>query len=566
MDRRKAPRSTAITRRPTRGLSLGLVSLALSGSAAAGTLAVASGSAAASTSSSTATTPRMIVNPYDGTVAGSLTPSAPYSVVVTRAGVQKAAASGTTSSSGYYSASVGWNDGNGPGIHNGDVVTVSASGASYQQPVQLAGYFDEVTGRFTGLGRPSAQVSVKLYTNGDLAHLVWTGSTSATRGGNFAFNFASYVQPVGSGASPWRGYEALVTSSDIAGQQVFRPIQTPNTTLDATTDLTGGGYFWPADNVTYSLSRSGQTVAKVSVAADQDGIPSKALGSAVEAGDVLSTVYHDPSGHTRTQVLEPMDLTAVIDPVNTVVTGTTGPGSPVEAQYFAPSGVVGVIGHADSSGSYTLDFAAKGVTFVGNMMVLVDRIADPTFTGVGAQQIEGRSPAVSVQDVTGKVSGYGMIGVNPVTVHQVRGGVVVASASGVSSADGGFNGVQLPDSVLPGDSVTVTTGGQNLPAFSVGAALSAVASQPQPGPLGWVYSGTGTPARTIQLVISTSTGNCRASAVVDSSGNWSTPLPCSLTGTEWAQLIETGTTASDGPAAGSNVLRYVNLATPSQAP
>lgn len=555
-----------VTKAPRRGrwLRLGVVGLGLAGLAAGGTLTLGPRRAAASTSSTPP--PRMIVNPYNGTVAGTLPPSTSYSVVVTRSGVQKAAASGTTNSSGYYSASVGWNDGNGPGIHNGDTVTVSTPSARYQQPVQLAGYLDEVTGRFTGLGRPSAAVSVKLYTNGDLANLVWTGSTSASKTGSFTFNFASYVKPIGSGAAPWRGYEALVTSSDTAGQEVFRPIQTPNTTLDATTDLVGGGYFWPGDNVTYSLSRSGGTVATVTVAADQDGIPSTTLSSPVQAGDVLSTAYHDPSGHARTQVLDPMDLTAVIDPVSSVVTGTTGSGSPVEAQYFAPTGVVGVIGRADSTGAYTLDFAAKGVTFVGNTMVLVDRIADPTFTGVGAQQIEGRSPAVSVQDATGKVSGYGMIGVNPVRVDQVRSGAVVASASGVSSASGAFNGIQLPATVLPGDTVTVTTGSQTLPPFSVGAALSAVANQTQPGPLGWVYSGTGQPGRTIQLVVSTSSGNCLASATVDSSGSWSAPLPCSLTGTEWAELVETGTSASDGPAAGSNILRYVNLATPSQAP
>src|SRR5579864_394767 len=93
MDRQESDKG--VTRAPvlTRRLRLGLLGLGLAGLGAGATLTLVSGRAAASPSSSPTTPPRMVVNPYDGTVAGTLTPSTSYSVVVTRSGVQKAAAS-----------------------------------------------------------------------------------------------------------------------------------------------------------------------------------------------------------------------------------------------------------------------------------------------------------------------------------------------------------------------------------------------------------------------------------------------------------------------------------------
>ena len=508
---------------------------------------------------------RMIVNPYDQTVAGTLSPSAPFTVTVTHSGTTKATASGVTSLDGWYAVSVGWNAGHGPGIHNGDVVTVSSGGTTYTQPVQLMGYLDEVTGQLSGQARPHARMGLKLYTNGDMAHLVWSGSTQASSTGAFSFNFAQVVTPAQTQAYPaWRGYEVLVTSVDVTGQQVFRAMQTANTTLDGTANLAGGGCFIAGDTVTFQLADGhGTSLATVATTADGDGIAQATLSADVGVGDVLTTTYHDSVGHTRTQVLDGWNLTAVIDPVNQVVTGTTVPSAPIVAQYMGAQGPHTVIGRATASGAYTLDFKSIGVTFVGNTPIVVYNISDPGFTGVGGQQIDARTPCVGLQDTLDQVSGYGTPGVNPVTVSLVRSGATVATVSGTTGKAGGFSGLNLNQEVLPGDQIDVQTGSQQLPPYNVGSALlTATPAYVGTGPTGWQYTGTGAPGRQINLVIALSSGQCTFGATVDSSGNWSAAIPCPVSGNEYVQVAELATTALDGSAAGDSSFHFQNISGP----
>ena len=548
----RAPVRISIALLATGALSLGVLLHSISPASAAGP----ANSAGHATAHTAGAPDVMIINPFDATVAGTILPHAGFAVTVTHGGLVRASAKGTSGVNGGYSVSVPWNSGNGPGIHNGDVVKLTEAGRTYTQVVQLAGYIDEVTGLLSGTARPGATVSITLYTNGDLAHQVWSGRTSAGRTGVFSFNLASDAAPAVGGGSPWRGYQAQVAAVDVPGQEVFRPIQTPNTTLDATKDLAGGGYFWPGDKVTFNLANAGTVLASATAVADQDGIVSTTLPAAVSAGDVLRTTYHSPTGVSRTQTLDPWDLTATIDPLSGTVSGVTLPSAPVQVQYFGPGGVVGLTGRADAQGLYSLDFAAKGVTFIGNNMVIVAAIADPAFTGVGAEQVEGRTPAVSVQDETGAVTGYGTPGVHPVTVAVRAGGSTVALGVGTTTSDGAFR-VQLPVAVSSGDVVEVVTGSQQLPAFDVGAGFRWSVQRSGAGV--WELSGIGTPGRMVSVVVAAAGGACTSHAAVGAQGTWLLPLPCALIGTEPLQLLETATVASDGAAAGSNLLEYGRL-------
>jgi hypothetical protein len=416
-----------------------------------------------------ATSFRLLVNTVTGVIAGRLSARTRLQASLITGGTLRASGSTTTNGSGDYVLPLSWDAGHGPGIHNGDQVTVSAGGATYQETVRLAGFFDEQTGELSATATPQAQLDVRLFTNGDIARDAWSGSLHADATGHVAFAPPPVVKPTGPPQWPWRGYQASIVSRDQPDSAVFTDIQTPNTTLVSTRNQAGGGYFVPGDRVTFSLSRGAAVVATADAVADADGIPQATLGADVGLGDVLGTTYHTPKGAVETQTLLGWDLTVQVDLHNSRVSGVTGPGSRVEADYGLSGGApIGLKTLADGTGHYVVDFGAQGVKLIGGVPVVVFRIADPGLTGVGAQQVELRSPFVALDPIRSEVSGYGAPSVGPVTVNLVRHSQIVATAGANSAKDGGFLHVVLGREVLPGDRIDVTAGGQNVPHFAVG--------------------------------------------------------------------------------------------------
>jgi hypothetical protein len=319
--------------------------------------------------------------------------------------------------------------------------------------------------------------------------------------------------------------------------------------------MAGGGYFVPNDRVTFELVRGRRVVASATALADVDGIPQAFFGVEVADGDVLRTRYHDASGRKREQVLSPWLFSATVDPVSGIMSGTTQANAPVVAEYFGENGVTIVHGNADARGSYAIDLRAAGVDLVGNRMLIAFRIAEPGFTGVGAQQIEFRTPAVGLNDLTMQLSGYGTPAVLPVTARLLRGTSEVQAVSGTTSKDGGFSGLQLGEAV-PGDRIEVTTGSQRLPTLVVGS--NPLTVRRESAGLG----GTGEAGRTVGVTIARADGTtCAAQAVVSADGTWSAAPPCSLAGNEDVEVLET-VARSEGASAGSTRFHFENLAAP----
>jgi hypothetical protein len=505
-------------------------------------------------------TDRLWLNMYGGTVEGHLTPNAAYTVTVKLPnGSVKTSVAGRTDAAGLYRATVGYDTGRAPGVHNGDTVEVfdAAAGRTYRQRMQLVGILEEDTGLLAGTAVPGASLKINLYNTGGSYGLVRSGITAkAGADGTFRVNLAALHTPASNtyGNPPWRGYHVDIESSDVKDQATWRQIQTVNTTLVSTRNHAGGGYFLANDNVTFELWRNGSKLSSAVSSADGDGIPDAVFSSAdVGPGDVMLTRYHDASGRERTQVLNPWNLTATVDLAAETISGVTEPGAPVVGYYYQADGRMQAESQrafAAADGSYTMRFT----NLDGNRFVAVFRVAEPGFTGVGAQQVELRTPVVKVDDVLGQVSGYGAAGVNPVRAEIRRNGATVNVATGTSAKDGSFKLGSLYREVLPGDQVVVTTGPQVLPSFSVGIGALTAHRVPVAGG-SWRYEGSGTPSRQVSVI----DGGCAISAIVDATGTWSAPITCAMAATDAVLVTETELV---GASAGSLRGRYEYVTQP----
>ncbi|MHB8669967.1 MAG: hypothetical protein ACYDAD_05300 [Acidimicrobiales bacterium] len=497
---------------------------------------------------------------YDGRVVGTLEPYAHLRASVTRDGKLKSSITGTAGVDGGYSVSLGYDSEHHWGIHNGDVVQVvdEATTRVYTQTVQVAAMLDEDSGRLVGRARPGAEIGIDLYTGGTETQKVGSTAVRAGPEGSFAVDLAAVFDhhPESVGGRPaWRGYVVDVVSTDVPGQVVWRPIQTPNTTLVSTRDLAGGGDLWPGDRVSFELWRGSPAgrVATVSAAVDGDGIPQATIPVHVQAGDVLVTRYHDSAGVERSQTLDPYELTAEADVGAGAVSGRTEPGAPVVVSYYGPGGQEQVV-HAQGGADHRYRALVPNMT--GDRLVSVFRVADPGFTGVGVQQVEIRTPVVHLDDLAGSVTGYGAVGVDA-TVTVLRGGRALAAIPTRTGRDGSFS-VRVPQEIGPGDQISVVTGSQTLPLYSTGTgALTGSGSRTGAN---WSYGGTATPGRQVEVSVGPAS-SCAARTTVGPSGNWSVALPCSPSGTEWVLTTETVVDSRD-PAAGSYRQHWQNLAAP----
>ncbi|MDQ1680556.1 MAG: hypothetical protein QOI42_1415, partial [Frankiaceae bacterium] len=405
---------------------------------------------------------------------------------------------------------------------------------------------------------PNAKLLMDLYTTGGHYGLVRSGiEVTAASDGSFRVNLAALHTPTPNpyGNPAWRGYHVGIESRDISGQATWREIQTVNTTLVSTRNRAGGGYFLANDAVTFELWRNGAKVEALAAKADADGIPTANFSTDTTTGDVMLTRYHDSSGRERTQSLNPWNLTATVDPVAKTISGVTEPGAPLVGYYYEADGTTQAASQrafAAADGSYKMQFA----NLDGDRFIALFRVADPGFTGVGAHQLEFRTPVVKVDDEVGQISGYGAPGVNAVRAEVRRGGAVAYTATGQSAKDGYFSLTKLYRQVVPGDQVVVTTGAQQLPTFSVGVGDLTAHRVPVIG--GWSYEGSGTPGRRVTVIA----GPCVLQGVVGAGGAWQAPVTCALNPTDAALITETELT---GPTTGSLRGRYEYVTEPDVA-
>lgn len=502
--------------------------------------------------STTATTTDLLVR-TNGFVDVRLTPEVAFKAAVLDGGVVQREVAGTTDATGFarvYLAPEGTR------IHNGESVRVTSGATVLEQQVQLSGLLDEDTGVLRGRAVPNAQLSLNIFTSGaDLtAETAEPVIVTAASDGFYELDLSQHVTAKATSDRPkWRGYLAKVVSRDKPMQSVYSEVQTPNVTLVSTRNLAGGGHFLPGDTVTFDLIRGGVVVETMNIVANRDGVPEGPFRSSdVGPGDVLRATYRAPGtagsltpDTPRSLSLDPWKLTATADTETDTVTGTTAPGAPVVALYHGPSGQVMARGQAAADGTFSLfPTSSTGATIdlVGNQGVIVWRVAEPGFTGVGIQQVELTTAVVRVDDVGHKVSGYnGSNGVEQMRIDVVRSAKTIASVTGVSVKAGKYD-LALPHEVLAGDTVVVTAGTRRLPAFEIGSI--ALTAYRVPSGSSWVWKGTAAPGRSVKVAGQT----CEVVAQAASDGSWAAPASACFTAEEVVLVTDTQTS---GAATGS---------------
>lgn len=500
---------------------------------------------------------RLVVVGYEGKVYGNVTPAAEVTLEVLRDGVVRATARGAADASGAYDLAAGYDSGHTPGIHNGDVVRVTdgSTHERYEQPVDVVGWLDENAGVLDGTARPNASLRITAYPTGSHNDNRGTTTAVADAEGRFRVDLSAALSehPAPAPDRPlWRGYHVDIEARDpgVAAQMVVREIQTVNTTLVSTRNHVGGGYFLPGDTVEFELSREGTVIERLSAVADDDGIPQAILSTDVVAGDVLITHFHDAGGRTQSQSLEPFSLTGVVDLAAGTITGEAAPLAPVVAHYHTPNGQESASVIADESGRYSLQFDR----LIGDRSVEVFRIADAGYTGVGAQQIEFRTPAVRLDDPSGKVTGFAAPIAEAFTMTLQRNGADVVSVAGDTAKEGSFTAL-FPVEVRPGDTIAVRTETQTLAPFAVGAdELTVRWGGSDQGNI----EGTGSAGRKVTVTIGSAPA-CTFAADIGADNMWRAALPCAVHPTDLVYMQEQET---DGPAAGSSRTHGQTLTVP----
>ena len=481
-------------------------------------------------------TDTLYIYTQSGYVQGTISPSAPFTAEVRTGSVLKKSASGTTSSTGEYSAALSYQSDDGTGAHQGDTFTVTdhSTGKTYTQTLSMIAVLDEYTGTVIGQARPGAAVTLNLSRVYYAAGVVAAAVVVADAAGNFRFEFDALHNPdMTTGRPPWRGYYLKMEGRDIAGQAAFRSVQTAAPAYNWTLNSGGGGYFWPGDTVTQEIWRGTTLRARTTATVNGDGVPRSYFSINLNEGDVFRTRYRDTSGIERTIDLQPYHFTATVDLESRTITGTAIPGAAVFSFLDNASGGEGHKTLAGPDGTYSLTY---NVMEAGRMLTMY-RVADEGFTGIGMYAITMYTPTIRVDDFTGAVTGFGSPGTNSATAALWRSGNAIETASGTTTRSGKYS-LKLVNETLPGDRLVVKTGTQTLPALEFGeTTLTAYrTSTSVTAPM----QGTAPAGRTATV----SSTTCTVTAAADAAGVWIAPTPCSFQPTDKIQVTQTGDAGS----------------------
>jgi len=472
-----------------------------------------------------------------------LSPEAQITVALTSNGSVKASRTVTADATGHYSTQVGYDAGQGSGLHDGDVVTVTDAhtGIRYTQPVKLWAYFDEQTGVLVGRSEPGASVAVRIFSSGTRERLVASTGLAAGARGDFSLAARQFGVAGADQVSPWRGYLADLVVRTRARQALLLERQTPNLTVVQGKPLAGGSHLLPGSGVVFTVRTPGLPVTRTVATADRDGVAQALLPTRVRTGTVVSMTYSGLQGSLRTLTLDPWRFSAVAE-VGGTVSGQGAPSAAVVVLQHAADGVHVVQGAVATDGRFRI---AVPHLKAGQFLV-VWRVADPGRTGVGVQQVELHASVVRADVGTSEVSGYGppIAADVRIVVRHPYGGPVAAS---LRSDEGGHFIGRVPTELTAGDVVEVVAGGERLAPLVLTSDFTARSVE---APQGARWSGTGETG----WLVGVTAGSCSASATIPASGRWSASTPCAVERGVTALVVEQ---AVNGETAGYVVGRRV---------